>query len=346
MDFARAHDDDMWQCTCDILYVDPAQARSVKDVASLPLVLGGLGLRSAERVCVSALTIHARHPVVADVLVRQLEGHPHTPCLRATSEAAFSLHGILGWSPPSWTAVRDGTRLETRQPEENEPGSIRGWQHEAASRVDQRFRNEDLFARLTYSGQALVRSQGGLGAGLALSSCPTCRITRIDPQSWEGGGALWRRLLARICREAGGRWPVPTNVMVRDLDLAEPNVADTRRLEVVADGLPLFGGAQLAIDTTIVSTLHANGAARRFHEDGAALEAARRVKGRRSLGGVGRGGLWPLVLGDQVLLELPGQGQGAFRVAFDVETRRAGLATSLGFPVFLHSSTVRGNVFA
>ena len=35
-DFARAHDDDIWQCTCDILHVDPVQARSVKDVASLP----------------------------------------------------------------------------------------------------------------------------------------------------------------------------------------------------------------------------------------------------------------------------------------------------------------------
>ena len=122
------------------------------------------------------------------------------------------------------------------------------------------------------------------------------------PSLGKEGGTLWRRLLARICREAGGRWPVPTNVMVRDLDLVEPNAADTRRLEVVADGLPLFGGAQLAIDTTIVSTLHANGAARRFHEDGAALEAARRVKGRRypdfvgrpgraRLVGVGRGGL-------------------------------------------------------
>ena len=54
VDFARAYDNDMWHCTCDILYVDPAQARSVKDVASLPLVLGGLGLRSAERVRVSA----------------------------------------------------------------------------------------------------------------------------------------------------------------------------------------------------------------------------------------------------------------------------------------------------
>ena len=69
------------------------------------------------------------------------------------------------------------------------------------------------------------------------------------------------------------------------------------------------------------------------------------ASGARSLGGAGRGGLWPLVLGDQVLLELPGQGQGAFRVASDAETRRAGLATSLGFPT-LHSSTFRGNVFA
>ena len=45
---------------------------------------------------------------------------------------------------------------------------------------------------------------------------------------------------ARICREAGGR--VKTNVMVRDLDLAKPHVADTRRLQVVVDGLPVFGG--------------------------------------------------------------------------------------------------------
>ena len=136
VDFARTHDEDIWQCTCDILHVDPVQARSVKEVASLPLVLGGLGLRSAERVRVSAFwaswadcnpTIHTRHPVVADALVRQLEGHPHTSCLRAASVAAWSLHGILGWSPPSWTAVRDGTRPETRQPEEHEPGSTRGW---------------------------------------------------------------------------------------------------------------------------------------------------------------------------------------------------------------------------
>ena len=55
---------------------------------------------------------------------------------------------------------------------------------------------------------------------------------------------------ARICREAGGQ--VTTNRFVRDLDIGVP-VNDGRRLEVVVDGLPLYGGAQLAVDTTLVS---------------------------------------------------------------------------------------------
>ena len=48
---------------------------------------------------------------------------------------------------------------------------------------------------------------------------------------------------ARVCREAGAR--VSVNVFLRDLDLPVP-CTDARRLEIVADGLPLFGGAQLA----------------------------------------------------------------------------------------------------
>ena len=43
--------------------------------------------------------------------------------------------------------------------------------------------------------------------------------------------------------------------MVRDLDLAVHDATDSRRLEVIADGLSLHGGAQLAIDTTLVSAL-------------------------------------------------------------------------------------------
>ena len=49
--------------------------------------------------------------------------------------------------------------------------------------------------------------------------------------------------------------------MFRDLDLLPQDRPDTRRLEVVADGLPLHHGAQLAIDT-VVSPLRRYGVPR------------------------------------------------------------------------------------
>ena len=74
---------------------------------------------------------------------------------------------------------------------------------------------------------------------------------------------------ARVCREAGAR--VLLDVRVQDMDLARPDALDNRRLEVVADGLPLFQGAQLAVDTTAASVLRRDGAARRrvVSQDGA-----------------------------------------------------------------------------
>ena len=58
---------------------------------------------------------------------------------------------------------------------------------------------------------------------------------------------------------------------------------DTRRLEVVVDGLPLFQGAQLAIDTTLVCPLTREGVAqpRTATVNGARLEVARRRKEAR-----------------------------------------------------------------
>ena len=84
---------------------------------------------------------------------------------------------------------------------------------------------------------------------------------------------------ARICREAGGR--VTTNIFVRDLDITAPN-SPGQTAEVVADGLPLFGGAQLAVDTTLVSPLRGDGSPHRgaAERDGVALVAARRRKER------------------------------------------------------------------
>ena len=70
---------------------------------------------------------------------------------------------------------------------------------------------------------------------------------------------LLERAAARICKEAGAR--VATNVALRDLNLDVP-AADGRRIEIVANGLPLWQGAQLAIDATIVSPVKRDGSAR------------------------------------------------------------------------------------
>ena len=83
---------------------------------------------------------------------------------------------------------------------------------------------------------------------------------------------------ARVCREAGAR--VATNLLVRDMDLDVPNAHDNRRLEVVADGLPLFGGVQLAVDTTLVSAVRGDGQPQRgaSNRDGVVLTRSRKKK--------------------------------------------------------------------
>ena len=176
-----------------------------------------------------------------------------------------------------------------------------------------------LFSRMDDSSVAAIRSQGGSGAGLAFSCCPTCRITRLEAQLFRvvllrrlqlllplttrtcrcglpdslghhraacaRAGVLGKRgrplecvwLLEFVVREVVGLPPV----LLRDLDLLLPAVpVDGRRLEVVVDGLPLFGCAQMAVDTTLVCALRRDGrpTTRAAVEDGAKLVRARRRK--------------------------------------------------------------------
>ena len=88
------------------------------------------------------------------------------------------------------------------------------------------------------------------------------------------------------------------NVFVRDLDLGPFNHLDGRRLEVVADGLSLFGGAQLAIDTTLISALRRDGTAREgaANRNGVAIRSAHRRKERTYPELVGAGGRARLVI--------------------------------------------------
>ena len=81
--------------------------------------------------------VSARHQAVANMIARELDGHPVTACLSAASRIARDLVGVGGFEPPSWISLANGARPRIRQPEDYEPGGVRqGWQHEAASRVE------------------------------------------------------------------------------------------------------------------------------------------------------------------------------------------------------------------
>lgn len=69
------------------------------------------------------------------------------------------------------------------------------------------------------------------------------------------------------------------NTFLRDMNLGV-DAADQRRIEVLAQGLPCRGGAQLAVDVTLRSVLTAGGEARprAAEEDGVVCEGARRDK--------------------------------------------------------------------
>ena len=172
-----------------------------------------------------------------------------------------------------------------------------GWQREVSMKVEQHFRDTRLMPTTTEPDPALLRSQGGPLAAAPFTGCPTDRLFRIEPQCFHvlllrrlrlpllfsqrncrcgrpldvlghhraacaTAGVLGRRgfavesVVARICREGGAR--VTTNMFVRNMDLLDFDWLDGR----VADGLPLFGGAQLAIDATLVSAIKRDGTAR------------------------------------------------------------------------------------
>ena len=290
--------------------------------------------------------IFARHPGVVHCFVEQLEGHSLTPFLSAAAASVRVLRGTMGFDPPTWQSLCEGARPELLEPDDFEPGTERGgWQHEAASRVERQFREEVLCEQMTPQARAFVRSQSGPGGSMVLTTAPTSVLTKIPPHlfrvvllrrlrlplplsqhAYRCGrpidpfghhraacartGALGRRGFAlesgaaRVCKEAGGR--VTTNVMVRDLDLPVPNAADGRRLEVVVDGLPLFGGSQLAVDTTLVCALRSDGTPHRgaAEADGVVLSRARQRKEQRHPELVGPGSRARLVV---LAVEVGGQ---------------------------------------
>ena len=106
-------------------------------------------------------------------------------------------------------------------------------------------------------------------AGLPLTCCPTVLHSRLDAQVFRvlllrrlwlplpplrthaSVAVLSTSLATTVHRapmwECWGRrgFELESARLVRDFDIALPDRADERRIEVIADGLPLFHGAQL-----------------------------------------------------------------------------------------------------
>jgi len=204
--------------------------------------------------------------------------------------ASAAAIGAAGMQLPEWEHLAQGARPEPPADTEGEPGFAHGWQFHATRALDDNFRL-GLLTRMRSPERAHLRLHIGPGAGAHFMALPTSALQQIDAQPFRilllrrlrlalpptalrcrcrrlldphgdhraacaNAGVLAKRsfplesAMARVCREAGAR--VRTNVMVRDLNLGVARPDDARRIEVVADGLPLFHGAQLAVDATVV----------------------------------------------------------------------------------------------
>ena len=249
--------------------------------------------------------------------LQRAEGAP--PAIHAALQAAAALT-TTEWTPPNWTDLLDGARPSTELAQEDPQPHHRGWQQTAVTQVHRRFRTE-LQATLDPAGQAMLESQSGPFASRVFTTVPytadftypsrlfrvlllrrlrlplpltarACRCRRaLDPlgdhrAACPRSGALrsrgtpLERAAARVRREAGAR--VTTHTLLSDLNIPTVHRIDNRRIEVIANGLPLWGGSQLAIDTTIVSPLTSQAAPRQHRGQyaGTALRDARRSKER------------------------------------------------------------------
>ena len=177
----------------------------------------------------------------AGEVVRRLSNEePLEGCLGELRAAASELDRKGFWWRPSCSVLHEGRRRP--QTETREPGEWpHGWQCWASSVLDAHQRKNSMLTNRSASRQAHLRSHSGRNAGVVFSHAPTTTECAVPPHLF--------RMLARVCREAGAR--VKFNAYLRDMNLGVPR-NDEGRIEVLAQDLPCFNGAQLAVDITLL----------------------------------------------------------------------------------------------
>ena len=164
--FAAGHDDGIWRCLCAICQISPDVEPAIRDTVTLPLGLGGLGLRSAHRTRQAAYwasladtlpMVRGRHRAVADTMVTSLMDGVGPPSLMSAETARRDLSGVMEFAPPTWSELAHGARPPS-PPADLDPSDWRtGWQHEAASRVEAHHRASVIFPKRRREGESIAQ---------------------------------------------------------------------------------------------------------------------------------------------------------------------------------------------
>ena len=221
--------------------------------------------------------LYNQAPQHAETLLHQLQ-HPTEapPAVQAAITAANDLQEH-GFTVPEWEALATGSTQIPPQPSRDSPTHHRGWQHGAVHAYHTSF-EASLQPRLDPASQALLASQQGPHASRSFTTIPYntdtqypthlfrilmlrrlrlpipltarhCRCRRTldtygDHRAACAQSGILRnrstpleRAAARMCREAGAR--VTTNTLLTDLNLDHIHRQDDRRIEVIANGLPI-----------------------------------------------------------------------------------------------------------
>ena len=154
--YVGAHEDGIWQCLFVLLKWDPAE--DGREIANLPLVAEDFAFA---RTCPLGQSGRLFGDDSANgILTLQIGWW-------SSWKASQTPHH---WSRGYRTSLMDSPR--TRSP--TCPAPARGWQHEAACRIEQRAQ-DNLLLRLPDSG---MRSPG---AGVVFTTCPTCWLAKMEP---------------------------------------------------------------------------------------------------------------------------------------------------------------------
>ena len=352
--YAAAHDAAIWETLQACLGGEPLDdAPHAWPIATLPAVLGGLGLQSAQRTAPAAYwaawadalpVMRARAPDLASRCREALEGGPgrDAPCLREAVEAGALLREA-GWQTcPTWSALLDGVRPPPA--DDAGPGDWpHGWQMRATRTLNTHFRERTLLPDMPPSSQALLRSQAGPQAGAWLAAIPTEPATTLPPMAMQIAfdhalacprtGLLARRAKiverawVQVARAAvGSEGQVVPQPWLANTTAPQVGAQDRRRLDLVVYGALRSGGAQCC-DATLVSPLTRSGHPQPCAAavDGAVLRVAERRK-HAAYPELTRGGPQTLVvLGSEVGGRWNAQARGFVRDLVRLKAYRAPL---------------------